>query len=191
MLDEIATATKQSPVALRRVLLKNHPRHRAVMDLAIAKAGWSRPAAAGVLRGFAVHESFKSYVAYAVEVSRRTDGTFSLDRVVGAVDCGIAVNPDQVNAQMEGGIGFALSAITTGEITLDKGTVKQTNFDGYEILRIEKMPKVEIYIAPSTAAPSVIGEPPVPALGPAVANAIAKATGQRIRILPMTKAVKI
>lgn len=135
-------------------------------------------------RGIAVHESFNTFVAEVAEVSVRSDGTFTVDRVVCAVDCGLAVNPDQVRAQMEGGIGFALSAARHSAITLKEGRVEQSNFDSYPLLRISEMPRVEVHIMPSEAAPTGVGEPGVPPLAPAVANALFAATGIRLRRLP-------
>lgn len=191
MLDQIAAETKQDPIALRRKLLRDQPRHLGVLDLAIEKADWSKPAAAGVYRGVAVHESFRTCVAWAAEVTRSANGKFSVKRLVGAVDCGITVNPDQVKAQMEGGAVYALSAILAGEITLEKGEIQQTNFDAYEPVRIDATPTIEVHIVASTEPPTGIGEPSVPPLGPAVANAIASATAQPICILPIRKSVKI
>ncbi len=122
------------------------------------------------------------------EVSVRPDGSFSVDRVVCAVDCGIAVNPDQVRAQMEGGIGFGLSAALHSAITLKEGRVEQSNFHDYPLLRISQMPQVEVHIVPSQAAPTGVGEPGVPPLAPAVANALFAATGKRLRKLPFDTA---
>jgi isoquinoline 1-oxidoreductase beta subunit len=154
------------------------------------QAGWGTPLAAGKPgekrgRGVAVHESFRSFVAQVAEVTVKADNTFTVDRVVCAVDCGIAVNPDNVRAQMEGGIGFGLSAALFGAITLKDGAVEQSNFHDYRILRIDGMPRVDVHIVPSTAAPTGVGEPGVPPVAPAVANAIAAATGKRLRTLPL------
>jgi isoquinoline 1-oxidoreductase beta subunit len=187
-LDEVAQAAGKDPVVLRRELLKGHPRHLAVLDLAANKAGWGAPLAgqAGVRRGrgIAVHESFGSVVAEVAEVSVKPDGSFKVDRVVCAVDCGIAINPDIVRAQMEGGIGFGLSAALYSAITLKDGEVEQSNFHDYRLLPISEMPKVEVHIVPSTANPSGVGEPGVPPIAPAVANALFAATGKRLRSLP-------
>ncbi|HEX8980330.1 MAG TPA: xanthine dehydrogenase family protein molybdopterin-binding subunit [Parasulfuritortus sp.] len=190
--DEVAAAAGKDPVALRLELLKDHPRHAGVLRLAAEKAGWGKPlkAAAGERRGrgVAVHESFNSYVAQVAEVTVAKDGSVKVDRVVCAVDCGTAINPDNVRSQIEGAIGFALSAALYGEITLDGGRVKQGNFDGYPVLRIGDMPAVEVHIVASEVAPTGIGEPGVPPLAPAVANAIAAATGKRLRRLPFDTA---
>jgi isoquinoline 1-oxidoreductase beta subunit len=189
-IDELAQAAGKDPVAFRRALLAKHPRHLGVLELAAREAGWGKPLAAGKAgekrgRGVAVHESFNTYVAEVVEVTVKADRTFSVDRVVCAVDCGIAVNPDNVRAQMEGGIGFGLSAALYGAITLDNGAVQQSNFHDYPVLRIDAMPKVEVHIVPSTAKPTGVGEPATPVIAPALANALAAATGQRLRNLPL------
>lgn len=188
-LDQVAKAMGRDPVALRLELLGKHPRHAAVLRLAVEKAGWDKPLAAGKPgtrrgRGVAVHESFHSYVAEVAEVTVAADGTLKVDRVVCAVDCGVAVNPDNVRSQVEGAVGFALSAALYGEITLKDGQVTAGNFDAYPLLRINEMPKVEVHILPSQADPTGIGEPPVPPLAPAVANAIGAATGKYPGRLP-------
>jgi len=191
-IDELAVAAGKDPYEFRRGLLAQHSRHRGVLELAAAKAGWGKPLApkSGVRRGrgIAVHESFRSFVAEVAEVSVKPDGSFSVDRVVCAVDCGIAVNPDQIGAQMEGGIGFALSAALHSAITFKDGRVEQSNFNDYPLLRISQMPQVEVHIVPSQAAPTGVGEPGVPPLAPAVANALFAATGKRLRKLPFETA---
>jgi isoquinoline 1-oxidoreductase beta subunit len=183
-IDEIAHAVGKDPVEFRLAMLKDKPRHAAVLRLAAEKAGWSAPTPAGRFRGVAVAESFHSYVAQVAEISVDGSGRPKVHRVVCAVDCGVTVNPDQVRAQMEGGIGFGLGAILKSQITLDKGRIVEGNFDGYDVLRIDEMPSVEVHIVKSSAPPTGVGEPGVPPIGPAVANAIFKATGRRIRILP-------
>lgn len=187
-LDQVAVAMGKDPVALRLELLGEHPRHAGVLKLAAAKANWGAPlkAAAGERRGrgVAVHESFNSFVAHVAEVTIRKDGSIRVDRVVSAVDCGTAINPDNIRSQVEGSVGFALSAAMSGEITLKGGRVEQGNFDGYPLLRIGDMPKVEVHIVPSTGAPTGIGEPGVPPVAPAVANAIAAATGKFLTRMP-------
>ncbi|GAB2181814.1 xanthine dehydrogenase family protein molybdopterin-binding subunit [Denitratisoma sp. agr-D3] len=192
-LDQVATAAGKDPVALRLELLDKHPRHAGVLKLAAEKADWHKPlkpTKAGERRGrgVAVHESFSSYVAQVAEVTIAKDGSIKVDRVVCAVDCGTAINPDNIRSQVEGGVGFALSAALHGEITLKEGRVEQGNFDGYPPLRINEMPKVEVHIVPSSAAPTGIGEPGVPPLAPAVANAIANATGKHLTRLPFSSA---
>ena len=183
-LDELAHAAGRDPLEIRRELLKDHPRHLAVLELAAAKAGWGESMGPGRGRGIAVHESFSSFVAEVVEVSV-ADGSFTVDKVVCAVDCGIAVNPDVIKAQMEGGIAYALSAALREEVTLTEGEVQQGNFDRYRILRIDEMPAVEVHIVSSTEAPTGVGEPGVPPLAPALANALFAATGKRIDRLPI------
>lgn len=192
-IDQVAAAQGRDPLALRLELLAGHPRHAAVLRLAADKAGWSTPLAPGKAgtrrgRGIAVHESFNSYVAQVAEVTVAKDGSLTVDRVVCAVDCGTAINPDNIRAQVEGAVGFALSAALHGEITLQAGRVVQGNFDGYPPLRINEMPRVEVHILPSTAPPSGIGEPGVPPVAPAVANAIAAATGKRLTRMPFRPA---
>ncbi len=182
MIDELAHAAGKDPVAYRLALLKDHPRHRAVLELAVAKAGTDKlPSGRG--RGVAVHESFSSFVAMVADVTVDKNGV-KVDRVVAAVDCGIAVNPDVVRAQVEGGIGYGLGHALRNQITFTDGVVDQANFDGYEPLRMSDMPVIEVHIVPSTAAPTGIGEPGVPPIAPAVANAIFAATGKRLRSLP-------
>jgi isoquinoline 1-oxidoreductase beta subunit len=184
-IDELAAAAGQDPVAFRRGLLVDHPRHRAVLDLAADKAGWGTPLPRGRGRGIAVHESFDSFVAQVAEVTVQPVGRFTLDRVVCAVDCGIVVNPDVVKAQMEGGIGFGLTAALYSRITLKDGAVEQSNFHDYPLLRISEMPPVEVHIVPSEAEPTGVGEPGVPPIAPALVNALFAATGKRIRRLPI------
>jgi predicted ABC-type transport system involved in lysophospholipase L1 biosynthesis ATPase subunit len=191
-LDQVALAMGKDPVALRLELLVERPRHAGVLTLAVEKAGWRTPlkAAAGERRGrgVAVHESFNSFVAHVAEVTIKTDGSISVDRIVSAVDCGTAINPDNIRSQVEGSVGFALSAAMSGEITLKDGRVEQGNFDGYPVLRIGDMPKVEVYIVPSTSPPTGIGEPGLPPVAPAVANAIAAATGRFLHKMPFSTA---
>jgi isoquinoline 1-oxidoreductase beta subunit len=187
--DELAAAAGQDPVELRRTLLKDHPRHLGVLNLAAEKAGWGAPLPAGRGRGVAVHESFGSFVAEVAEVTVRDDGTFSVDRIVCAVDCGIAVNPDVVRAQMEGGIGYGLSAALRERITLAGGAVQQSNFTDYQPLRINEMPVVEVHIVPSAEPPSGVGEPGLPPVAPAVANAIRSVTGKPVHRLPIGERV--
>lgn len=186
-LDEVAEAAGKDPVEFRLGLLKDSPRHAAVLKLVAEKAGWGKPLPQGQFRGIALAESFGTVVAQVAELS--LDGKMpKVQRVVCAVDCGVAVNPDNVRAQIEGGIGFGLGAILKSKLTLDKGRVVEGNFDGYEVLRLDEMPKVEVHIAPSTNKPSGVGEPGVPPIGPAVANAFYAATKKRIRLLPFNRA---
>jgi isoquinoline 1-oxidoreductase beta subunit len=186
MIDELAEAAGKDPVAYRLALLGSHPRHVAALKLAAEKAGWDQPfpKAKGRGRGVAVHESFGSVVAQVAEVTVRGD-TISVDRVVCAVDCGIAVTPDVVRAQMQSGIGYGLSAALYGRITLTDGHVDQSNFHQYPVLRMNEMPRVvDVHIVPSSNPPSGVGEPGTPPIAPAVANAVRAATGIRLRSLP-------
>ncbi|MEM9472864.1 MAG: xanthine dehydrogenase family protein molybdopterin-binding subunit [Pseudomonadota bacterium] len=187
-LDEVIAEIGADPYAYRMELLKDHPRHAAVLKLAADKAGWSTPAPEGRFRGLAVHESFSSVVAHIAEVSME-NGSPVVHKVTVAVDCGTAINPDTIKAQMEGGTGFGLGSILAEELTLVNGEVEQGNYDSYTPLRIDAMPHVEVHIVPSTNKPTGVGEPGVPSIGPAVANAIAAAGGRRIRVLPMSKSM--
>jgi isoquinoline 1-oxidoreductase beta subunit len=187
-IDEVAHAAGQDGFTFRRKLLDQHPRMKAVLELAAEKADWSTPLPPGKGRGIAVAEAFKTFVAQVAEVSVGKDGQVKVDRVVCAVDCGTPINPDIIAAQMEGGIGFGLGAVLYGAITLKDGRVEQDNFNGYRVLRINEMPKVEVHIVPSAEAPTGVGEPGVAPLGPAVANAIFAATGKRNYVLPFSKA---
>jgi isoquinoline 1-oxidoreductase beta subunit len=187
--DEIASATNRDPVELRRELLSEHPRLLGVLNLAAEKAGWGDALPENRARGVAVHESFSSYVAEVVEVSLADDGMPKVERVVCAVDCGIAINPDVIRSQMESGIGYGLGAALHDEIVLDKGRVKQSNFHNFKSLRMREMPTVEVHIVPSTEPPTGVGEPGVPPIAPAVANAFAALTGQRVYRLPFRRAL--
>ncbi|MGL4728510.1 MAG: molybdopterin cofactor-binding domain-containing protein [Bosea sp. (in: a-proteobacteria)] len=187
-LDEVAEAAGKDPVAFRLSMLEGHPRFAGVLRLAAEKAGWGQPLPAGRFRGVAVAESFSSYVAQVAEISVNAQGRVKVERVVCAVDCGVVVNPDMVRAQIEGGIGFGLGAVMKSQLTLDKGKVVEGNFDGYDVLRFDEMPKVEVHMVKSEAGPTGVGEPGVPPVGPAVANAIYAATKKRMRILPFTRA---
>jgi isoquinoline 1-oxidoreductase beta subunit len=186
-IDEIAEAAGRDPIEYRLSMLDPQSRHAVVLKLAAEKAEWTKPLPKGRFRGVSVAESFGSVVAQIAEVSTDDSGGIKVERVVAAVDCGLAVNPDQVRAQVEGGIGFGLGAILGEEITLTGGKVDQGNFDVYTPLRIDAMPVVEVHILASANPPSGIGEPGVPPIGPAVANAIYKALGKRIRSMPLTK----
>ena len=189
-IDELAAAANKDPVEFRMALLSKHPRHAGVLKLAAQQGGWDKPLAPGKPgerrgRGVAVHESFHTYVAEIAEVTVKADGSLKVDRVVVAVDCGVAVNPDVIKAQVEGSVGFALSAVLYNRITLKEGIVEQSNFHDYQQIGMAEMPLVEVHIVTSAANPSGIGEPAVPPLAPAVANAIAAATGKRLRGLPI------
>ena len=184
-LDEIARETKKDPFELRRSLLAKHPRHRAVLELAAQKAGWGKPKPKASRRGIAVHESFNTVVAQVVEVSRK-QSSLKIERVICAVDCGVAVNPNIIAMQMESGIGYGLSAALAGAITLKEGIVEQSNFHDYPVLRMNQMPKIEVLIVPSTEKPTGVGEPGTPVIAPALANAILAMQGKPIRALPLS-----
>jgi isoquinoline 1-oxidoreductase beta subunit len=186
-LDEAAEVAGKDPVEFRLALLTHSPRHAAVLKLAAEKADWGKVLPEGRYRGIAIAESFKSVVAHVVEISMPNGADLKVERVVAAVDCGTMINPDQVKAQVEGGIGFGLGAILQEELTLTAGKVDQENYDGYTPLRINQMPIVEVHAIASEAAPTGIGEPGVPPVGPALASAVYAATKKRIRILPFTR----
>jgi len=186
-IDQIAETAGRDPIEYRLSMLEPQSRHAIVLKLAAEKAEWSKPLPKGRFRGVAVAESFGSVVAQIAEVSTDGSGGIKVERVIAAVDCGLAVNPDQVRAQVEGGIGFGLGAILGEEITLTSGKVDQGNFDMYTPLRIDAMPAVEVHILASANPPSGIGEPGVPPVGPAVANAVYKALGKRIQSMPFSK----
>jgi isoquinoline 1-oxidoreductase beta subunit len=184
LIDELAHAAKKDPVAYRRSLLAKHPRHLGVLNLAAEKAGWGTALPKGRARGLAVHESFGSYVAQVAEVSV-DNRAIRVHRVVCAVDCGIAVNPEGIAAQMESGVAFGLGAALSSRLTIQDGRVQQSNFHDYQVLRLNEMPQVEVHIVPSTGKMGGIGEPGVPPIAPAVANAVFALTGQRLRELPL------
>jgi isoquinoline 1-oxidoreductase subunit beta len=183
--DEIAAAAKKDPYELRRSMLTEEPRHAGVLTLAAEKAGWGTPLPPGRSRGIAMHESFGSIVAMVAEVSVAPDGEVQVHRVVTAIDCGPVVNPSILEAQMESGIVYGLSAALHGKITIENGRVKQTNFHDYAPLRMKAMPVCETHIVPSKAKMGGAGECSVPVIAPAVCNAIFAATGKRIRSLPI------
>ncbi|MFJ1311404.1 molybdopterin cofactor-binding domain-containing protein [Agrobacterium sp. P15N1-A] len=188
-IDELAEAAGRDPIEFRLSMLDPQSRHATILKLAAEKAEWSKELPKGRFRGVSVAECFGTVVAQIAEVSTEGSGSFKVERVVAAVDCGLAVNPDQVRAQVEGGIGFGLGAIMSEEITLTAGKVDQGNYDMYLPLRIDSMPVVEVHILASANPPSGIGEPGVPPIGPAVANAIYNALGKRIRVLPFARSI--
>ncbi len=184
MIDQLAHEAGKDPLAFRLDLLKEHRRHAAVLKLAAEKANYGEKLPKGRGRGIAVHESFKTFVAMVADVTIAANGGFKIDKIVAAVDCGVAVNPDVIRAQIEGGVGYGLGAALRNKITLSNGLVEQANFYDYQPLRISDMPQVEVHIVPSLEAPSGIGEPGVPPVAPAVTNAIFNATGKRLYSLP-------
>jgi len=183
--DEMAVAAGRDPYEFRRELLDKQPRYKGVLELAAQKAGWGKPLPAGVHRGIAVAQSFGSYVAEVAEVSVTKDGKVKVHRVVGAVDCGMTVNPEIVKRQVESAVVYGLSAALYGRISFKDGRVEQSNFHDYPVLRIDEMPRVEVHIAASTEPPGGMGEPGLPPLAPALTNAIFAATGKRLRKLPI------
>lgn len=185
-LDDIARATNKDPLAFRRELLSaQHARHRAVLDLVERKSGWKSARPKDEVWGLALHESFNSVVAQVAQLKRTGNG-FELQKVICAVDCGIAVNPNVVAMQMESGIGYGLAAALTGTVTLKEGVVQQSNFDDYPVLRMNQMPAIDVHIVPSTAKPTGVGEPATPVIAPALANALAVATGKPVYALPLS-----
>lgn len=193
LIDMIAVESRRDPVALRLSLLnENTPDPRQARMIAVIKAardssGWGRPLPAGRVQGFASHISFNTYVATVAEISVEDDKV-RVHKLTMAVDCGVAVNPDVIKAQMEGGAGFALGTIMRNEITLDQGEVEQSNFPDYAPLRLAEMPEIAVHIVASAEAPSGVGEPGVPPVGPALANALFAATGKRVTRLPLSSA---
>ena len=189
MIDEVAAAIDRDPCVLRRELLAGSPRALRVLDLATDQAGWPRPPApvAGGRRGrgLALHQAFGSVVAEVAEVTVSDDGRLRVDRVVAAIDCGVAINPDLIRAQLEGGILFGLSAALTGKITIDKGRVVQSNFHDAPVLTLRDAPVIEVHIVDSAEPPGGVGEAGTPPIAPALTNAIFAATGRRLRSLPV------
>jgi isoquinoline 1-oxidoreductase beta subunit len=185
-IDELAHAAGKDPFEFRRELLDKHPRHKAVLELAAAKAGWGSPLPAGRARGIAVAESFGSVVAQVAEVSLESERP-RVHRVVIAADVGTVVNPNLVAAQMEGAMVYGLSAALYGEITLKDGKVEQSNFNDYPVVRMNEMPVVEVHLVKSAENPGGVGEPGTPPIAPAVANALFALTGKRPRTLPLAK----
>jgi len=187
-MDELAAAAKQDPVAYRRALLDNAPRAKAVLELAAEKAGWGQPLPDRAGRGVSVQFVFATYMAHVAEVEVSRSGAVRVRRVVCAVDCGTVVNPDTVRAQIQSAIMFGITAALHGKITLKNGRVEQTNFDTYQILRINDAPAIEVHIVQSSQPPGGMGEAGTSAIVPAVANAIFAATSKRLRKLPVDTA---
>jgi isoquinoline 1-oxidoreductase subunit beta len=187
-MDELAHAAGQDPLAFRRKLLVQHPKHLAVLNAVAERAGWGGPAPQGVYRGLAQHMGYGSYVAASAEVSVDNDGKLKVHRIVAATDCGHAVNPQQIAAQVEGSFVYGLTAMLYGEITIKDGKVEQENFDTYPMMRMDEMPQVETIVMPSGDFWGGVGEPTIFVAAPAVLNAIFAATGKRIRAVPLSKA---
>jgi isoquinoline 1-oxidoreductase beta subunit len=185
-MDELAHATKQDPLAFRRKMMADHPKHLAVLNAVAEKIGWNKPAPKGVYRGLAQTMGFGSYVAACAEVSvDRKTGKVKIHRIVAATDPGYAVNPQQIEAQVEGSFVYGLSASLYGECTLKDGQMEQQNFDTYQVMKLDEMPKVESIIMPSGGFWGGVGEPTIAVAAPAVLNAIFAATGKRVRDLPL------
>jgi isoquinoline 1-oxidoreductase beta subunit len=184
-IDELAAAAKQDAVAYRRALLDKSPRAKAVLDLAAEKAGWGQALPKGSGRGVSLQFVFGSYLAQVAEVEVSTEGAVRVRRVVCAVDCGIVINPNTVRAQIQSGIMFGATAALYGEITLKNGRVEQTNFDTYQMLRMNEAPTIEVHIVKSAEPPGGMGETGTSAIVPAIANAICAATGKRLRKMPV------
>ena len=184
-IDELAHATKQDPLAFRRKLMSQNPKHLAVLEAAAERAGWGKPLPRGVYRGIAQTMGFGSYVAAVAEVSVSDDGVLKVHRIVAATDCGYAVNPQQIEAQVEGSFVYGLSAALYGECTVKDGRIEQRNFNAYRVMALHEMPKVETVIVASGGFWGGVGEPTIAVAAPAVLNAIFAATGKRIRDMPV------
>ena len=184
-IDEVAHVAGKDPLAFRQKLMADHPKSLAVLNAVAEKAGWSQPAAPGIYRGLAVCKAFASHVAACAEVSVDQDGILKIHRIVAATDPGYAVNPQQIEAQVEGSFVFGLSALLYGECTLKNGAVEQDNFHNYPSMLISEMPQVDVIVMPSGGFWGGIGEPTIAVAAPAVLNAIFAATGKRIRSFPL------
>ena len=188
-LDRLAHAAGKDPVQFRLGLLQKEPRHVGVLKLAAEKAGWGNKQPKGTVLGVALHKSFNTYVAQVAQLEKQPNGRFKIAKVVCAVDCGVAVTPDVIRAQMEGGIGYGLSPTLMSAITLDQGKVVQSNFHDYQVLRMKDMPAIDVHIVPSAEPPTGVGEPGTPVIAPAVANALLTATGKPHETLPIGSAL--
>jgi isoquinoline 1-oxidoreductase subunit beta len=184
-IEEVAKASGKDSVAFRRSMLQKHPKHLAVLNAAAEKGDWGKPLPAGVFRGIAQFMGYGSYSAATAEVSVNAKGEVKVHRMVLATNCGHAVNPDQIAAQVEGGVAYGLSATFFGENTIENGRVKELNFDTYRILKIKEMPKIETIIVPTYDFWGGVGEPTICVVAPAVLNAIFAATGKPVRNLPL------
>jgi isoquinoline 1-oxidoreductase beta subunit len=190
-IDELAAAAKQDPIAYRLALLDKNPRAKAVLALAAEKSGWGQPLPERVGRGVSLQFVFATYMAQVAEVEVAKDGAVRVRRVVCAVDCGTVVNPDTVRAQIQSAIIFGITAALYGNITLKDGRVEQTNFDTYQVLRMNEAPAIDVHIVQNFEPPGGMGEAGTSAISPAITNAIFAATGKRLRKLPVdTTALK-
>jgi isoquinoline 1-oxidoreductase beta subunit len=183
--DELADAAGKDPLEFRQRLMAKHPKNLAVLNAVADRVGWGKPAPEGVHRGLAVFKSFGSYTAACAEVSVDDNGKLEIHRIVAAIDPGHAVNPQQIEAQVEGSLVFGLSALLYGEITVKDGRIEQGNFDTYPMLQISGMPEVDVILMPSGGFWGGVGEPTTVVAAPAVLNAIYAATGKRIRQVPL------
>ena len=189
-MDELAASSKLDPLAYRPGLLDKTPRAQAVLEVAAERSGWGKPLPAGQGRGIALCSGFGSYIAQVVQVEVDKEGNVNPTHVWCVVDCGITVNPDTVQAQMQSGIVFGLSAALYGEVTIKDGRVEQTNFGDYRVLRINETPLIDVHLVKNLEAPGGIGEPGTSCVMPALTNAIFAATGKRLRKLPVAAALK-
>jgi isoquinoline 1-oxidoreductase beta subunit len=187
--DELAHAAGTDPVAYRRSLLAD-PRAQTVLDLAAEKSGWATPAPAGHARGVAMIHTWDTYMAQVVEVAKDAENGVRVVKVTAVVDCGQPINPLGIEAQIEGGIIFGLTAAMFGEVTVANGRIEQSNFHDYRMLRISEAPVIAVHIIPSDQTVGGMGEPPVATIMPALANAVFALTGTRVRKLPIMKALK-
>ncbi len=186
-MDELAHSAGQDPLAFRRKLMANHPKHLAVLNAVAERVGWNKPAPQGIFRGFAQQMGLGSYVAAATEISVTDGNKIKVHRIVAATDPGTAVNPAQVERQVAGSFVFGLSALFYGQCTVKDGRIEQTNFDTYNSMRIGEMPKVEVILMPSGGFWGGVGEPTIAVAAPAVLNSYFAATGRRIRSVPLSK----
>jgi isoquinoline 1-oxidoreductase subunit beta len=186
-MDEVAKAAGKDPLEFRRQFMAKHPKHLRVLNAAAEKAGWGQPLPPGVYRGIAQFMGYFSYSAAVAEVSVK-DGEVKVHRIVVALDCGHAVNPSQIAAQVEGSVAYGLSATLFGECSIDKGRVAQSNFHDYPVLRLAQMPRVETVLVPSYDFWGGVGEPTICVVAPSVLNAIHAATGKPVRELPIKSA---
>jgi isoquinoline 1-oxidoreductase subunit beta len=185
-MDTLAHAAGQDPVRFRLALLKRHPRHAAVLERLARESGWGTPLAPGQARGLALHEAMGSIVGEVAQVSLQ-GRALRVQRVVAVVDCGLLVNPVTAEAQIQGGIVFGLTAALHGEINIRAGAVRQGNFGDYRLLRMAQMPAIEVHFMRNGEPHGGLGEPGVPPIAPAVANALFALTGQRVQTLPLSK----
>jgi len=184
-IDEMAAAAGRDPLAFRQAMMGKNPKHLAILNAVAEKAGWGTPLPAGTFRGICQNNGYGSYAAAVAEVSVSPKGELTIRRIVAGTDPGYVVNPDQIDAQVDGSFAYGLSALLYSEITIDKGRVTEANFDSYQVARMADMPRVETIVKPSGGFWGGVGEPTIAVAAPAVLNAIFAATGKRIRSLPI------